>query len=427
MLTADLIRARRRNGVVHPRYVDPANPELARICAELVGVFEGAWQALQEGGAGPRKADLETAIDDLVGERSDPLLFRGLCKLLWDRATFDTPPSPIDAAPPELREALFEQAARSPVRREPGKSWAEKRAALLKEHAAALGVTAEALEARLYADVEANQRLVDYKPIRAEQLPDRYNLALAQAVLLRATRLTIDLRNVEVGACRQLFRALKFHQLIHRVQRVDSDGTSSDGAGYHIEVDGPLSLFANANRYGVAMAQFLPTLALLPEWHLEAEVLWGPERTPSRFQLDHRRGLKSHRKARGQYVTDEQKWLESRFDQKSREWRYSREVEILRTARGAVVVPDLVFEHTGDGRRAFLEIIGFWRKGSLLSRLEMLEDPALGPLLLAVSKRLSGEKSKARKRLAKDHPRIVWFKQVILLGPLLEALDRVAS
>jgi len=218
-----------------------------------------------------------------------------------------------------------------------------------------------------------------------------------------------------VGALRQVFRDLKFHRLIHSICQVGGDSL-------RIEVDGPLSLFSNSRRYGVAMAQFLPSLMYLARFELTARVLWGRDRSESVFRLDEKRGLKPIRLSRGQYITQEQTWFEERFALDPGPWRMERTHEVLLTASGEVVVPDIHFEHTEDGRQAFLEILGYWRRGSLEKRVAQIGDPGLAGLLLAVPRGMMADKEEP----AADHSRIVWFKQVLSAGAVKDKLDALA-
>jgi predicted nuclease of restriction endonuclease-like RecB superfamily len=132
--------------------------------------------------------------------------------------------------------------------------------------------------------------------------------------------------------------------------------------------------------------------------------------------------LETTRRRKGQYVTDEQTWFEERFAETDSAWAMSRSAEILQTGSGEVVVPDLVFEHA-DGRRRFLEIIGYWRAGSLEARLAQLEDPGLEGLILAVSSRLAGEK----KAKPPKHAKVLWFKQILSAKRVLERLEGSAE
>ena len=75
---------------------------------------------------------------------------------------------------------------------------------------------------------------------------------LAQAVLLRATRVSVHLEGEEPQRYRKIFRAARFHGLLHVVH-------GSPEKGYTIDLDGPFSLFDAVQRYGFRLALFLPT------------------------------------------------------------------------------------------------------------------------------------------------------------------------
>ncbi|MBN1946369.1 MAG: DUF790 family protein [Bradymonadales bacterium] len=409
MLTADLLRATCRKGVIHPRYLDVDSPPLHKIAAGLIAVYRKASEQLP----GWRRGQIEEAVADLVSERTDPLLFKGLCKLLEDRSEFAGIAEPD---PCGLRRHLFEAAAHVTVRRVPGRPWDQARSELIGGTAREFALSEQELEERLYGDLEGNLRLTAFRPLSPRQLLERYNLALAQAVLLRATQMVVTLEAGKVGAYRQLFRDLKFFQLIHTVQEL------ADGR-YQIRVDGPLSLFTHSRRYGVAMAQFLPSVLWMERFELEARVRGSASKEELLFRLDHRRGLTPQRRASGQYVTAEQTWFEQRFEQNPGPWEMSREPSLLRTGEGEIVIPDLCFRHQDGRHTVFLEIIGFWRKATLSARLRQLTDPALDRLLIAASRQLASDK----EATPVDHPRIIWFATVLPVGSVKQKLERLAQ
>src|SRR5690606_29410133 len=100
-----------------------------------------------------------------------------------------------------------------------------------------------------------------------------------QAVLLRSVLVRAEVRGEKPARYRQLFRWLKFHRLLYRVE-----GTMAEG--YAFQIDGPLSLFSATNKYGLQMALFLPALLLCRDYRLDAELRWGPRREPRTFHLE---------------------------------------------------------------------------------------------------------------------------------------------
>ena len=62
-----------------------------------------------------------------------------------------------------------------------------------------------------------------FEPLSAAQLVDAYERGQAQAVLLRAVRVVVDVRCASPGAARALFRRLKFLGLLHTVVPRDKE------------------------------------------------------------------------------------------------------------------------------------------------------------------------------------------------------------
>jgi hypothetical protein len=407
MLTADLLRARIRKGEVRPLYLDPTDRDHLALAASLIELF-GAH-------VGRRRGTLEDAMAELVGDQTDFLLHRGLAKLLFDRASFevDAPCDPVD-----LRRRVFERAAQyHPVALAPGDPLHPvTRAEVLSAAAAEFGMTAEDAERALYADLEREHVLRAFEPITPEALLHRYNLALAQAVLLRASSLTLTIAPGDPARYRQLFRYIKFYRLMHTVR-------GDRAQGYTITLDGPASMFQLSSKYGLQMAEFLPALLLCEAWTLEAQLVWGRERSPATFRLEAGSGLVSHYPDTGVYVTDEERYFVERFAAANTRWVLEKRPEIIDLGGQGVLIPDFVLRHQDDGREALLEIVGYWRKGYLESRLELLKRHGPPNLILAVSKRLRG----SEEDLADVPGEVFFFKDVILSKDVIERAERVGA
>lgn len=407
MLTADLVRARMRKGEVTPTYLDAAHPDHRKLASLLIGLFQTH--------IGKNRGQLDDAMIALIGEGTDFLLQRGIAKLLVDRSTFevDAPCDPI-----ELRRRIWEASARAhPVSLIPGDLvHTVTRADVIAAVAADLSVAPEIAERALYADLEHALILRSFDPIAADALLHRYNLALAQAVLLRASSLTLTIAAGDPARYRQLFRFIKFYRLMHVVE-------GDRERGYTITLDGPASMFQLSSKYGLQMAEFLPALVLCPGWSMRAEVSWGKERKPAFFRLDANSGLTSHYPDKGVWITDEERWFVERFAATKSRWSLEKKPEIIDLGGKGVLIPDFVVRNQDDGREALLEIVGFWRKGYLEARLEMLKLHGPGNLILAVSKRLRG----SEEDLAEVPGEVFFFKDVILTKEVLERAERIAK
>ena len=389
MLTADLVQARIYKGEVRPRYIKADDADKLALAEDLITAF-----AAHEG---KPRYELDAELKELVGTGTDFLFHRALAKLLFDRCTFDTE---SEVAPEALREAVFEGATAvyrrgledlsevgSPDPDEPAAATSDHklfhfdRDQVLSAVAESLDLTTDDVERGLYADLKDEQILQKFKPCQPKWLLERYNVALAQGVLLRASELTIELGKQPAKRQRELFRKIKFFQLLHRI-------TSTDGGGWRIHLDGPMSLFKASGKYGVRMASFLPTLLHFERWTLAATVRWGPRRKECGFRLSPRNRLRPTTRLLGQWQPEELGWLSEQFDKLGSEWQVEAEGELVPLGGQGVLVPDFVFQHPSSETGVFLEILGFWRRGAVESRLELLREHGPENFILALSKKL---------------------------------------
>jgi predicted nuclease of restriction endonuclease-like RecB superfamily len=354
MLTADLIRPRIRmqGNEVTTQPLSQNDPIGLRTAAELIQLFQAHLNH-------PRR-ELDEALQEYEGDRLDYPVLRGFAKVLSDAATFANEP-PVD--PTELRAALFARAAeRWPVVSHPDVLHPSLRETLVSEVAQSLGLNPATVENALYADLPEEQLLLDLgMKWTAQELVGRYNLELARGLLYWASEMRLTVQ----GGYKDLFKYLKLFKLMHTIRTLPK-------GGYAITVDGPLSPFVQASlRYGFQMAKFLPGLMLCPAWTMEADIHLPWKRvqsetarpSPLRFRLDSRTQLRSHYTASGAYDSlleeDFAAEFEAKFGGTQRKWVMAREDEIIPVG-DSVLIPDFSFTHIRDGRRALVELAGFW-------------------------------------------------------------------
>lgn len=373
MLTADLVRATARGGLVRPQWLATAGPggEAARARA-------AEWIALFDEHVGRPRGELDEAIDERVAGRPDPKLDRGLVKLLEDRATFRGLSSEDAAA---RRRAVFAASAAA------WRGGAFDRAAVLADVAPTFATTPDRLDEELYGDLRESEVLEGWGRVEPDELVERYNLALAQAVLLRALRLSVRVERAEPPRLRQLLRHVKFHGLLQAARR--------EGEAIVLELDGPLSIFSATPRYGVKMAGFLPALLLCEAWSLEADVQLGHRRHRRRFLLDPSAGLRSRARDAGAWLPELVEAFERRFAEVAPDWAVDRTVPLLNLG-GEVVVPDFRFVHRESGFEASMEVLGYWRRGAVDRRLAALREHGAPRLLLALDPSLKVGKEQLR-------------------------------
>lgn len=372
MLTSDLVLARVYRKQVRPRFVSDRDPELLELAGRLIETFESHH--------GQARHQLDAELEEVLGTGTDFQLHRGLAKLLHDRCDFEAS-SPV--APEQLRQCVFSMASQAyRGESEDGQPFHFDRASVLASAATELELESDEIERGLYADLKAEQVLRDFTRCTPEWLLRRYNVALAQGVLFRATRLEIELAAAPPERHRALFRKIKFFQLMHRIERLPK-------GGWRLVLDGPVSLFKASGRYGLRMASFLPTLLHFDDWKLEARVEWGPRRRSLTFELDADSDLRSHTRLDGQWQPDEIRAFGDRFEELGSAWRIDRDGELIDLGGEGVLVPDFVFEHRETGVRVVMEIFGFWNKGAVESRLALVRRHGPPRLILALSSLLA--------------------------------------
>jgi predicted nuclease of restriction endonuclease-like RecB superfamily len=243
-----------------------------------------------------------------------------------------------------------------------------------------LGLPTEEIDRGLFADLKSEQRLHSFKDISPEHLLQRYNVGLAQAVLLRAVSLHVTVRGEPPQRYRQLLRQVKFHRLICEIERLTPNA-------YRLRLDGPLSLFSATQKYGLQLALFLPAVLLCRDFDLKAEVRWGAQRKPKTFLAGPADGLVSHYPDTGVFVPAELQMFVELFRKRVADWELHEETEVFPLGSG-FWVPDFRLVNRATGASVLLEVLGFWRRSSAEQHLARLREQIRRPFLLAVSDQL---------------------------------------
>jgi predicted nuclease of restriction endonuclease-like RecB superfamily len=384
MLTADLAQSWQRGGRTGPRYIETDDEGYLRDARELIKLFVEH--------EGRTRQELDAALDEYVGLGTDYKILRGLIKLLTDRCTFETA-SPVD--PEEIRRALFLQARAShPVTEE------NVRAEIVRTVALELECAPDVLLKGLYADLPSNQKLIEFEHLNESELLDLYNLAQAQALLYRCHEMRLTIEPGGSENYRELFGAIKAYRLIHTIK-------GSPARGYEVRLDGPVSMFHRSQKYGVQMAVFLPALLLCDGWRMRAEIAQKPGGGIALFEMksDQTR-LRSHYMSTATTAREtsmQEKFADSwaRFDSL---WSLEPSSEVIDLGESAFI-PDFSLTHT-EGRRVYLEILGFWTPRHLDERLKEFEHAGVENFILAAWDELRG----SREPLTRVPPHTVIFK-----------------
>lgn len=380
MLTGRLLDHSRRNGVLSPRFVDPAKPGHLALAEALLGLL-----ATQ---VGRPRGEVEAALGELGAPDVPARLAPGLVHLLLRRCTFE-----VSAAtdPQLLRAGIFDAAAPAwggqAASRDAGAAayipppaslaelpaWRER---VLRAAGGGLGLSPAAAEAQLFADLPDNQRLQELRPITAEGLLYRYNVAQVQGLLLQAERLTLTAPWPPVTRLRQLMRYLKFFGLLYSLRR--------EGDALQLTADGPLSLLGATGRYGMNLAQFFPALLLWPDnWRLTASVRLRPGQPTAELTVQPHPWLRSHYPDQGQWVPEELAAFIDGMATRGQGWQAEPAAELLPLPDNRFLIPDVVLRHPGDGRRFFLEYLPYPSRERVEERGRLLAAYTGGDYLVA--------------------------------------------
>ena len=372
MLTGKMVRVRYARERIIPYYIDPTDEQWRLVAEQLLELYRSL--------TGHTRGELEEEITSTFGDEPGTLVHQGLAKLLEDRCEFDV----VSGHPPDqVRAAVFREAAL--VRQSDSSVGQFDRDAVLLNAARQLGMAVEDVERGLFADLKSEQKLIRFQDVSVEHLLQRYNVALAQAVLLRAVRVHVTIHNEPPQRYRQLLRRLKFHRLLCEFERAGADS-------YVLHLDGPLSLFSATQKYGLQLALFLPGVLLCKNFELKAELRWGTQKKTKVFLLTHRDRLVWPGADTGMFVPPELSLFVESFRKRIADWELREETEVYPLGSG-FWVPDFRLVHRASGKSVLLEVLGFWRKSSAEKHLNYLRRFAKEPFLLAVSDQLHIEEA----------------------------------
>jgi predicted nuclease of restriction endonuclease-like RecB superfamily len=382
MLPPELTRARKREG----KLTLPPLSAAERVRATEVSE---ALLAVTRAGLGNDREEVEAGWAAVPVAAKERKLLLGLTHLVATRSEFSTP---AGAEPEAVRRSVFTHAAQMRAALGPGEYLDRQR--VLEKSAEELGISPEIIDQTLYADLRSAQRLESAPVHNAAALVSEYELTQVQSVLLRAVRIEAEVQAARPDAYRELFRKLKFRQLLFRIEPLDA-------GGYRLEIDGPMSLFGATTKYGLELALSLPALLSCGQLRLKADLRWGKRREKLAFEQTYAQApaVQEHDGVRTE-VADLLDALQGNAD-----WQASLSDKLidLTAQGGGVLVPDLELTRSApaakpskraaaaDSKPAVLvELLGFWSRDAVFRRIEAAKSAQSGrpPMLFVASSRL---------------------------------------
>ena len=372
MLTKDLLRYNTQNGQIYPQFVKPTDTELLAIAEQLIAVFE-------ESPEKPRAILLEASKHIVDSTPGAPIVKRGLEKLLLDRTEFDTTPNEELIA---FRQKFFTETSRllSQEQFENHSDYQRKVLETMAEEPRSEVALAEAedLAAKLYADLPSCQPVLAFKTLSAERLLHRYNTAQVQGLLLHSNTLTLKLTDAMTAELRQLFKYLRFNQLLSTIRKEEER--------YQITVDGPLNLFYKTKRYGMNLANFFVAVLHQPRWELTAEIQFRNKQR-YRLSLDESCGIQPISQQFLAYIPEDIQLFQTMLRDKTDNWQIRPGSQFIPLPGDLYCFPDYQLVHK-SGVETAVELFHPWHQGHLIARLNTLAEQTDVSLILGVSKEL---------------------------------------
>jgi predicted nuclease of restriction endonuclease-like RecB superfamily len=372
MLTKDLLRYKIQSGQIYPQFVDPNDNKLLAISAQLISVFEES--------PDKKRSTLLEASKHVIDSTSGTLVVkRGLEKLLLDRTKFDTTPNEGLIA---FRQKLFTETSQL-LSQEQFQNYADYQRKVLQivENESSLPEDGE-LGDRLYADLPSGQRVLSFRTLSPEHGLHRYNTAQVQGLLLHCNSLTLKLTDSMTAELRQLFKYLRFNQLLSTIRKEKTENEDL----FQITVDGPLNLFFKTKRYGMNLAKFFVAVLHQSKWELTAEIQFRNKRS-SRLCLDESCGIKPISQQFLAYIPEDIQLFQEMLRNKTDDWQIRPGSQFLPLAGDFYCFPDYQLIHT-SGVEVAIELFHPWHQGHLLARLNTFTEQTGTPLILGVSKEL---------------------------------------
>ena len=370
MLTKDLLRYKIQNGQIYPQFVKPTDNKLLTIADQLITVFEESTDKA-------RSTLLEASKPVIDSTPGTLIVKRGLEKLLLDRTEFDTAPNEELIA---FRQKLFTETSRL-LSQEPFQDYADYQQKV-GQIAGNESQPEEELGDRLYADLPSCQPILSFKTLSAEHLLHRYNTAQVQGLLLHCNSLTLNLTDSMTAELRQLFKYLRFNQLLSTIRKEKAENVDI----FQITVDGPLNLFYKTKRYGMNLANFFVAVLHQPKWELTADIQLRNKRS-LRLYLNESCGIKPISQQFLAYIPEDIQLFQEMLRNKTDEWQICPGSQFLPLPGDFYCFPDYQLSHT-SGVEVAIELFHPWHQGHLLARLNTLAEQTDTSLILGVSKEL---------------------------------------
>lgn len=404
MLTKkELLNYKKYKGKIKPIFIDIHDEQLSLFCQNMLEIYNNS--------IGNSKIVLEEEVKNLSSVVDiDIKIKNGLIKLLNDRLEFDSNET-SDIS--DFRESIFTE---SNLYIQSDKSLnLENYKNNISNYSK---ISFQDIYDKIYSDLPNYNKIFKFKEINAIEILRKYNISLVQGLLFHTEKIKIKIptKDVHKSDLRYVLRKLKFFQLENKI--------SKDNDSLIFDIDGPLSLFVQNQKYGFNLASFFPTITLLKNWEIEAEVFLGKsEKQKGILNLDNKNFIPRYDFNYSSYIPEELEFFEKLFIEKSIDWKIINECDDFLFDGNEFFFPD--YKLVNLSKSIYLEVFHKWHKSSLIRRLKNIEDMNNINLIIAVSKNLLKDteinKAITSSKIFKQHGFL--FREMPTVNQVLEKLS----
>lgn len=399
MLTKDLVRYkidRKNKDQIIPQFIDTHKSNFISTANEMIEIFSKC--------IGKTRSEIQSALEPFLEQSYEQsLILKGFEKLLMDRCEFEEPNDEhkvyrqkvfafsSSLVQKSIDQQIDETELDIKTLRNTYIDYRNTLAEDLKESPKTIG-------SNLYSDLPEYQKMVKFKPTTSHYLLNRYNSSTVQWLLLHSREITITLQDYDQADIRQLFKAIRFNQLLAFISQKENITT--------LTIDGPLNLFSQNKKYGMNLAMFFMTVLCQKKWTLQAQIeIRGKGK--KELRLDSSYNLEPAYRQFLAYVPEEVKMFEALFKESDDiKWDISTANNFLQfpsLGSDSFCFPDFEFINKEDtSKKISMEIFHNWHAKIFLERIKQMDeiftllenkevtDP---PLILAINSKLAKDKS----------------------------------
>jgi uncharacterized protein len=355
MLNKDLLRYRIKNRKIIPSLINVNSEELLLLAGQLLTEYDP--------GKNLTRNTLIENLNSIINSARDIKLSKGLNKILLDKSEFS---STSNDNLVNSREELFQFSSKLLRNNENITSYALYMNTVLSKNNCFQNSKS------IYSDLPENDILENVKfDNNPFTLLHRYNCTLVQSLLLYSQQIRLNICSPEAREMRGFFRYLKLFRLMASVTRKSKNN-------YNMEIDGPLSILENSQKYGLQLASFFPVICFLKKWNLTAEIKL--KNKLYKLSISNEDNIKSHYAKLSSYIPEEFAMFEKLFNEKSDKWKIIEYKDFINQGNQNLIFPDFTFENKDEKKVIHLELFHRWHYTQLFNRIAYLKNTNLNSL-----------------------------------------------